>query len=267
MVPSQMAKPKPCLFCPKPRTNKRGEHIFDDWLNRLNGKTIDDRYEFRELDATGAVVKTFTRRTMDTTRRAVCDTCNSGWMSDLTNEFKKTAGGIIRFDRPTTMLPLGLATLSAFTFMKAAVVDDYHATPLVLRAWCLAFADTLEMPLGTQVWCGRFRTTHRMATRAFSTTARVNSGRWFGYQSYVFTYAIGNLALQISIPRRTKWAARDTAPPFFIQKPFWDVASIPIWPDIDRGTWPPPNHLTDESLKLLRDRFGAGDMLARRDDS
>lgn len=31
-----------CIFCPNPRTTKRGEHVWDDWLNREGGKAIAD---------------------------------------------------------------------------------------------------------------------------------------------------------------------------------------------------------------------------------
>jgi hypothetical protein len=47
-------KEKPCVFCPSIRTNKLGEHVFDDWLNRLDGKVIRDKYEFTQRDPNGS---------------------------------------------------------------------------------------------------------------------------------------------------------------------------------------------------------------------
>jgi len=43
-----------CAFCPSLATTKRGEHIFDDWLNRIDGKAIIDRYIVIHQDKRGA---------------------------------------------------------------------------------------------------------------------------------------------------------------------------------------------------------------------
>src|SRR2546423_15241532 len=37
-----MSSTLPCIFCPNRRTRKRGEHVWDDWLNREHGKDIYD---------------------------------------------------------------------------------------------------------------------------------------------------------------------------------------------------------------------------------
>jgi hypothetical protein len=44
-------------------------------------------------------------------------------MSAITAETKATPEGFIRYRRDATLLPRGIATLAAFGFLKAAVVD------------------------------------------------------------------------------------------------------------------------------------------------
>src|SRR5438093_1005112 len=107
-----------CVFCPSLATEHRGEHIFDDWLNRENGRIIKDTYTFTEHGEDDRIVRTFKSSLIAQTMPVVCDTCNSTWMSDLTNKLKQTCEGIIRHERLTTLLPLGIATLAAFAFMK-----------------------------------------------------------------------------------------------------------------------------------------------------
>src|SRR5688500_1418156 len=108
-----MAK-RSCIFCTRPATNKRGEHIIDDWVNRIDGKPISERFTFRQYGADGQLVRSYRTTSINTTASVVCETCNQGWMSDLTNHTKATAEGFIRYERPATLLPLGIVTLAAF---------------------------------------------------------------------------------------------------------------------------------------------------------
>jgi len=52
-----------CAFCPSLATTKRGEHIFDDWLNRIDGKAIIDRYIVLHQDKRGAPTSGHARST------------------------------------------------------------------------------------------------------------------------------------------------------------------------------------------------------------
>src|SRR4051794_25024322 len=113
----------PCAFCPNPATTKRGEHVFDNWLNRKDGRHIEQDYTVIETGPNGQLLRTFGSRSINVTKSVVCDQCNHGWMSDVTNATKTTAEGFIRHRRPATLLPIGLATIASFAFMKAAVVD------------------------------------------------------------------------------------------------------------------------------------------------
>jgi hypothetical protein len=246
----------PCIFCPEPRTNKLGEHIFDDWLNRLNGRVIEDRYTFTQTGEDGTIIRTFKKRQIDTASAVVCDRCNHGWMSDLTNHTKLTAEGFIRYQSPATLLPLGIATLAAFTFMKSAVIDAEYNTGFYSRPVCLRFAATHRLPLGVQIWLSWFRGRKRFSTFVWSNSLIIKSGVFNGFNIYTFTYVVGHLVFQLTYPRWTKATIIDRPSlPFITQAEIWDVTSIPIWPHVATAEWPRAKYLDSQGLKEFQCRF------------
>lgn len=248
----------PCIFCPAPRTRKRGEHVFDEWLNRIDGRVIKDHYTFTQTGEDGVPIRTFRKRTIDTTSSVVCDACNSGWMSDLTGHTKATAEGFIRYERPATLLPLGIATLSAFIFMKSAVIDAEYHTDFYSRQACLQFAATRRLPPGVQIWLAWFRGRRRFATRMWSNALLVRSGVFDGYHIYAFTYVVGHLVCQLTFPKWTKATIIDRPSlPFITQANVWDAVSVPIWPNKAAiAEWPRAKYLNDEALQEFQGRFG-----------
>jgi hypothetical protein len=149
---------KTCAFCPHQAT-KKGEHIFDDWLNRDEaGHHIRRGYLMKSEGREDSDSLEYRSRSINITRPVVCGTCNNGWMSDLTNHAKAITEGLIRHARPTSILPLGIATIAAYTFLKAVVVDyaitlDGHK-PFFQPAVRHRFKETIAIPDGTQIWIG-----------------------------------------------------------------------------------------------------------------
>lgn len=245
-----------CPWCPALATTNKGEHVFDDWLNRLHGREIKDRYRFTQTGEDGTVLRAYIRRRIDTTVPSVCDECNSGWMSKLTSQTKAVAEGMIRWQRPTTLLPLGIKTLAAFVFMKVVVVDAEHDTRNFSRATCFRFADTRDLPPGLQIWVAWFRSTQRMAAKMWSNNLIFRSSRFRGYNIHVFTYVVGHLAFQLTFPRWSTKSLRPRAPlPVLTQAGHWDEASIPIWPNVATITWPPDKYLDADGLNNFKNRF------------
>jgi hypothetical protein len=251
-----MPPKRSCTFCPLPPTLKRGEHIFDDWLNRVDGKPISEKFTFTQTGENGEVLRTFRKSSMDTTAAVVCDTCNHGWMSDLTNHTKATAEGFIRHHRAATILPLGIVTLTAFAFMKAAVVDAERKTGFISPSLTQRFGATQEPPPGVQLWLGCFFGRHLMSAHVWSDALLLRSGAFKGYHIYVFTYQVGHLALQLTYPRWAKSTRKRPPLPALTQHEGWDEGSVLIWPGVTAARWPPPKHLNSETLKIFKNRFG-----------
>jgi hypothetical protein len=265
---------KPCIFCDNPRTKKRGEHIWDNWLNREDGKQIHDPSTTYYYGADGAFIRSHPSTGLNVTIDVVCDSCNSTWMSDLTGTAKELLEPLIRRDTPTTFDDFGIITIAAFAFMKSAVLDwstpDPNRKPCISRTACTTFRTSLvsrsysgdiAIPTGVQIWLARYQRTHKMEAFAFS-EEMIGVRRFQGYRILVITYLVGSLIFQLTYPR---WVGltrnRPTAPFFQVIGDNW---SVPIWPDVSVADWPPLAHVTSRTLESFRERFRRIHTLSRR---
>ncbi|HMF98846.1 MAG TPA: hypothetical protein VKE96_31310 [Vicinamibacterales bacterium] len=177
-------------------------------------------------------------------------------MSRLTSEFKAIAEGMVRWQRPTTLLSRGIDTPAGYVFMKAVVVDAEYETRNFPRAVYFRFADTRELPAGAQVWLAWFRGSQRMEARMWSNKLLLKSGQFRGYDIHVFTYVVGHLAFQLTFPRWSTKVLRKHAPtPFLTQAQYWDEASIELWPGVTVVAWPPDKYLDPAGLNSFKNRF------------
>lgn len=244
-----------CAFCPN-LASKSGEHIFDDWLNRINGKRIRNTYEFVETGRGDIETRRYKAKSINITRPVVCERCNNGWMSEITNDAKKTLEGCIRYHRAVTLLPLGVLTISAFTFLKACVLDQsLDSKPFFLPSVRAKFRDTCITPDGVQIWMACYRNPDRTSGHTWHHTIKLHSGRFSGFDIFVFTYMIGYVTLQLTAFRWTKQARFKEAAPCLVPADFWNKATVPIWPYQSPVLWPPEQYLDSRALELFRDRF------------
>jgi hypothetical protein len=184
-------------------------------------------------------------------------------MSDLTSQNKATTECISRYERGLTLLPLGIATIATFAFMKTAVLDWSVPTERparIPRLACTTFRDSLTrshalpaLPDGLQVWLGHFKP--KRATEAWATVDElsVGEGPFKGYIILVVTYIVDALLIQITFPRWNKWPRKAGPLPFFDD--VRDGRVVPIWPNVNAALWPPPRHVTSQSVQSFRERF------------
>jgi hypothetical protein len=256
-------KTKACIFCPNPRTRKRGEHLWDDWLNREGGKDIRDQSTTYYFGPDGALIRSHPSSRIDVTLPVVCDRCNQTWMSDLSTRTKYILEPSIRRDEPRDYDTFDIVTLASFFFLKAAVLDwsvESIRRPCISRSACLDFRDSLVLshdgdiavPLNLQIWIARYRRTHRMEAQAF-TEELTGQGPFKGYRILLITYVVGSFIFQLTYPR---WARRTrnrpTAPFFQI---VGDNQSVPIWPRVVTAYWPPPTYVDSRTLEIFRQRL------------
>jgi hypothetical protein len=180
-------------------------------------------------------------------------------MSDLDSQASMTIANMIRYGSAVSMLPPGIATVAAFTFKTAVVVDCIttdRPRPFFSHADRKRFAATLEIPRGVQVWLSTFHGP-RVHGRFTCHYGQIRGGRFKKFEFYVFTYVAGFLVLQLTAFRWNSVAKRPSFNPRFIQDTLWDVVSIPLWPpDGKPVTWPSSQYLTRDSVKVLADRWG-----------
>jgi hypothetical protein len=182
-------------------------------------------------------------------------------MSDLTNHLKAASEGLIRHARPTTLLPLGIATIATYTFLKAVVVDysitlDGHR-PFFKPATRYRFREDFVMPRGIQIWLAHHRQRDKLSSgRAWSSTLQLYSGIAKGFHFYIFTYMVGCLVVQLTCPQWGKSAVprlRDL--PVLDEAPGWRAYTVQIWPDVSAAHWPPPRDMNRQTLERFRHRF------------
>lgn len=258
---------KPCIFCPNPRTTKRGEHVWDDWLNWDDGKPLRMLSTFVEFGRDGAFVREYKTRSVSVTKDVVCDKCNQEWMSDLSNNAKSILEGFIKHERPATLLPVGVLTIVAFAFMKSVVLDysaEDERSPFVQPAMCARFRhsltsglpdDTIALPSGLQVWMAKYRRERRMENVYWIDALHLNAGPLRGYDILQITYVVGAFAFQLTFPKWRKRTRRRPPGPVITQHRIWDDAAIPIWPNVPIAMWPPAKYLDRASLEHFRYRF------------
>src|SRR5687768_12744892 len=101
---------KRCIFCPNPRTMKHGEHIWDDWLNRENGKDIRRLGTVTHLGLHDVPIREYRTNRLEVASDVVCDPCNNEWMSVLSSEAKTRLEPIIRRDLASDFDELDIVT-------------------------------------------------------------------------------------------------------------------------------------------------------------
>ena len=109
-----------CAFCPNEADSR--EHVWDDWLNRKEGKRVRLRRYVTER-AGQKLVRKYTIASIKITRAVVCGPCNHGWMSSLTARMKDAAELSIRRGAAWKLTASDVATVTAYAFMKAVIVN------------------------------------------------------------------------------------------------------------------------------------------------
>jgi hypothetical protein len=247
-----------CAFCPRDAVKRGGEHIWDDWLNRkLPTKTYAVQTRLTPKDP----FRSFAKKMLDLKLPVVCGECNSTWMSDITNDISKSFADAIINGAELSILPRGLALLSAFTFMKAVVADcvtqsngDELFFSTAVRE---QFRTSLTVPATVQMWVSSFYGKRRYGGRFISGLLVPGPGPLFGIEFFVFTYVVGHLVLQLLAPRWKDVRLRGQRLPMIKPNAYWDSAVSRFWPSDGFPVKWPLKHLRDDTLQAFIDRLKA----------
>lgn len=247
-----------CAFCARDAVERGGEHIWDDWLNR---RLPTKKYAIQTRLSPKDPFRLFAKNMLNLKLPVVCGECNSTWMSAITNDVSKSFADAIIDGAALSILPRGLALLSAFTFMKSVVADcvtqgdnDELFFPTAARE---NFRSFLVVPATVQMWISSFHGKRRYGGRFISGLLVPGPGPLFGIEFFVFTYVVGHLVLQLLAPRwkdvRLRWQ------PLPILKPdaYWNPAVSRFSPSDGFPVKWPLKHLGDDVLQTFIDRFNA----------
>lgn len=255
-----------CIFCRNERTKHRGEHVWDDWLNKVSGKRVRMPGSTTHTGANGQSVRSYPSTGLDVTADVVCDRCNHEWMSALSSKTKDILEPSIRFGAPVKLDALGVVTIASFAFLKAAILDWSSTadgrTPCIPRWACKAFRNSLAatftgyiaIPRGTHIWISRYRRTQVVEASAHVEEMHTDGTPFEGYRILVITYVINAFIFQFLFPAWDGPArrVRRRSLTFEMQN---DRLSVPLWPNVASANWPPPSDVSSGSLDSFRQRF------------
>jgi hypothetical protein len=247
---------KLCAFCLR-AAKMSGEHMWSAWIERLFAD-FTGRYSFKTLVSEG-VTKHWKSGSINLKAHVVCEPCNNTWMSDIDAEAKMTMKDMIRCAAHVTLLRRGIASIATFAFKTAVVADHVRPDrrPFFSHSARKRFATTLEIPTGVQMWLAAFRGAHLLSGRYTMHYAKVRSGRFKGFELYIFTYVAGFLGLQVTGWRWASIAKRRRFTPVLAQDPAFGPVAVPFWPsDGTPVVWPPPAHFDDQSVEIFANRWG-----------
>lgn len=225
--------PPVCIFCGRSPTTV--EDIFPRWLHRYLGRVPATTFESGLSVPTGR----FQGLTLTATAKCVCQTCNSGWMSDL----EDSASRILKrmFDERVT-LSLGSVNLElvARWCMKTALmiqfIRDVRAVPDEVYA---DFYKTKTPPTGSIGFMARH--VGRISNGCNSINYAINAERPAQGQLYGVTFFIKNVVVQI--------IGLEFERGLNIRLPGAFAAQVqPLWPERGSVIWPPRTSLDDDRV-------------------
>lgn len=86
-----------CVFCGGDKLTR--EHVFPDWISNLYGK----KPGWNEFSHNNEVVRKFPEKLFQHKAKIVCESCNSGWMSDLEDKVRPFLADMITSAKATVL--------------------------------------------------------------------------------------------------------------------------------------------------------------------
>lgn len=151
---------KNCLFC-ETSNNMSREHLWSDWIKSL----LPEDAKYHEFRATYSgsepkIIRESSRTRGGTTGskkiKAVCTTCNTGWMSRIETEVKPILSALIS-GKPlllTEEYQLILATWISLKLLIAEhnIFDGHPSDPIFSQEVRNEFITTKKTPYGFRIW-------------------------------------------------------------------------------------------------------------------
>lgn len=241
--------PRQCRFCDQ-RANSL-EHIWPEWVL----DTVKSRQPMRQVIGKSApkILKAEVRI------KAVCKTCNEGWMSQLEGTSIPVLRPLIQ-DIPISLEKEKQNTIVLWATKTAMLVDAVRPQSMFYtQDECLDFRHKSLIPRRTIIWLGRF---FESALCLDGTDIRVDLSKEVTgiANGCVTTILVGHVVIQV-VTVRALPEYNNTIIGIDPRPGPWDSALIRILPKSPTFMWPPQNSFTNRGTcpfaqVLLRWRMG-----------
>lgn len=249
---------KKCIFCDDDAAKITGEHVWSAWIGRL---FTSSAYTWKYVDPETGKVQVRDFKTIDFTVNDVCKPCNEGWLSQLEARAKLAFSSMIRDPMEFSLLSSGAVLLAAFAFKSAvtATCMNKNREAFFTPAARLRFKNSLQIPIGTQMWLARFSGGAASSGLFSGHVLEPNAPKGsplYGLEMYAFTYVAGRLVLQVLAPRWADIMKRGRPLPMLRPSTAWNSVSTQFWPNegLPIG-WPPEKNLGDDSINDFVNRW------------
>jgi hypothetical protein len=251
-----MTRPdKICAFCGKADGPFHKEDVLAKWLMR------EVPHKKPWIKVIGKKTGKFfvTRSGLGLLNRAVCKTCNGGWMSRLENLVRPILQPMMR-GQPLPLSKEDQLVLVRW-LMKTAMMMEFvrDAIPMFFRSEDRrSFFESSAIPNNTVMVLARLYTkTFDFRTRSHDIKGKYLVDGLSDYRAYIITFAIGHAVMQLFSVRR------DAVPHARLLRPLAPVCLPVCWKDVDFQIWPyrqtihyPPRlTLDDASFETFANRW------------
>ncbi len=248
--------PGKCIFCGQGNLSK--EHVWPQWASALlptyvNNRVLEQRITVVEK-ATLAKPPEFTARqghTWTKKIRAVCVSCNNGWMSLLESAAKPILTPLIASQAHRLTVD-AMHVLAQWMALKVMVAERNHPEDAVTPLDdCAKFKRTREIPPNFKIWitkCGlegwRSRYFRHAATVS---TISIGAPQHRLKNIHSVAFCIGDLFVLV---------LHTTVEGVLNSNPSQPGPVVPLFPVTGPCDWPPPRSLSADEARALADTLG-----------
>jgi hypothetical protein len=219
------------------------EHVWPDWLRRREEiEELLPHVQLLQRSLEEPERREWPARPFKMTVRAVCRSCNTGWMGDLEHKAGQLLGGMLD-GRGRALHQEGQRTLSLWALKTALMFEQ--AAPrdarVIPHEHYEALCKTGEPAIGTKVWLASYDAsqvgfTHVIAAEVTALGQSVRDER----NVYVRTFTVGSVAFQVF---------GTTNPALYDMVVEWGSSNVhSIWPRQGSIVWMPRPAMTDSDL-------------------
>jgi hypothetical protein len=147
-----------CIFCGATDRKMSNEHLWPQWIRRLlppEAQKTGVRYDF---DTDAGRVRSFETRLFELKVKDVCETCNSGWMSDYETNVRHWDTGMLQ-GRGRDLHETGQRSIAAWAVLKCLVGQRLYPQREIIPAdhyrAVYNLRDATRPPNGAQVFTAR----------------------------------------------------------------------------------------------------------------